>query len=70
MARAMVQSPEKITLLTNDNINKYRRKGELLCHSQHCGKPLEVGDVIVTKPRSGKAVHWHVECFERLYYGG
>jgi hypothetical protein len=60
---------ERIVLLTLENINKYRRGKELLCHSQHCQRPLKVGDVIIAKQKEKHALHWHKDCYEKLFYG-
>lgn len=34
-----------------------------------CGKPFEIGDIIVSKPvRSGRKRYYHKSCFESMFY--
>jgi hypothetical protein len=58
----------KVTMLEKSNIHRF---SNLTCAAQHCGKPLKVGDTIISKKAGSnktKIKHYHVECFERLYF--
>lgn len=54
-------------VLTHIVMSRFKRMGiVLLC--KKCGKPLEVGDVVVSNSKyKCKSLRYHKECYESLF---